>query len=77
MENNIKLGIYKHYKGKLYEVIGVGHHSETLEKLVFYKALYNSPDFGENALWCRPYEMFVGEIEIDGVLKPRFEYVGE
>lgn len=77
MENNIKLWIYKHYKWKLYEVIWVWHHSETLEKLVFYKALYNSPDFWENALWCRPYEMFVWEIEIDWVLKPRFEYVWE
>ena len=44
----IQTGKYQHYKGKLYEVVGVAHHSETLEPLVVYKALYHSPDFGEN-----------------------------
>ncbi|MDF2437275.1 MAG: hypothetical protein K0Q95_1651 [Bacteroidota bacterium] len=66
-------GKYKHYKGKLYEVIGTARHSETLEDLVVYKALYQ-PE-GEN-LWVRPAKMFSEEIEIDGIKKPRFELLG-
>ncbi|MFA5099138.1 MAG: DUF1653 domain-containing protein [Candidatus Paceibacterota bacterium] len=66
----IKLGKYKHYKGKEYEVIGVAKHSETLEDLVVYRALYD-----DMHLWVRPYEMFLEEIEIDGVKRPRFEYL--
>lgn len=71
----MKIWIYKHYKWNLYEVIGVWHHTETLEELVFYRALYNSPEFWENALWCRPKEMFLWNLEVDWVIKQRFEYV--
>ena len=56
---NIKLGKYQHYKGKLYEVIGTAKHSETLEDFVVYKALYNSEEFGKNALFIRPKKMFL------------------
>lgn len=73
----IKLGKYRHYKGKLYEIVGVANHSETLEKLVVYRALYNSPEFGENALWARPEKMFLEKVTIDGKEIPRFEYIGE
>ena len=52
---NLKLGKYKHYKGNLYEVLGIARHSETLEALVVYKALYQTE--GEN-LWVRPIKMF-------------------
>lgn len=71
----MKLGIYEHYKKKRYEVIGVARHSETLEEMVVYRALYDSEEFGDRALWVRPKEMFLEEIEIDGVRRPRFEYV--
>ncbi len=56
--DEIKLGKYKHYKGKQYEVIGLARHSETLEQLVIYKALYSSEEFGNNALWVRPKKCF-------------------
>ncbi|MEA2112663.1 MAG: DUF1653 domain-containing protein [Patescibacteria group bacterium] len=73
----IKLGKYRHFKGKEYEVLGVGNHSETLEKLVIYRALYDSEDFGLNAIWARPYEDFIGIKSIDGKKVKRFEYIGE
>ncbi|HUX35866.1 MAG TPA: DUF1653 domain-containing protein [Candidatus Paceibacterota bacterium] len=65
-----KLGRYKHYKGNEYEVIGVAKHSETLEEMVVYRALYGSHD-----LWVRTLKMFVEEIEVDGKKMPRFEYI--
>jgi len=68
----LKLGKYKHYKGNLYEVIGIAHHSETLEDMVVYRALYNDFD-----LWVRPLSMFLENVEINGVTMPRFEYLGE
>ncbi|MDD4607219.1 MAG: DUF1653 domain-containing protein [Patescibacteria group bacterium] len=71
----LKLGKYKHYKGKQYEVIGLAKHSETLESLVIYKALYDSEKFGKNALWARPQSMFFDTIEINGQKIPRFEYI--
>ncbi|MFW0837725.1 MAG: DUF1653 domain-containing protein [Candidatus Komeilibacteria bacterium] len=75
--SNIKIGKYRHYKGKDYEVIGVAHHSETLEELVVYRALYDSEEFGPHALWVRPKAMFMENISIAGVLKPRFKYLNE
>ena len=65
-------GIYRHYKGDLYEVIGIGKHSETLENLVLYKALYNSEEFGDSMLWVRPLDMFVQEVVVEGKSVPRF-----
>ena len=58
-------------------MIGVCHHSETLEKLVVYQALYNQPEFGNNALWVRPYEMFGETVFVDGKEVKRFEWIGE
>lgn len=69
----MELGKYRHYKGKDYEVIGVAKHSETLEEFVVYKALYQTE--GEN-LWVRPKKMFLEKIEVQGIKKPRFEYLG-
>jgi hypothetical protein len=68
----MKLGIYKHYKGNEYRVIGVAKHSETLEDLVIYEALYNNKT---SKLWARPASMFSGEIEIGGKKVPRFQFI--
>lgn len=74
----MKLGIYQHYRNKKnYEVLWVANHSETLEKLVVYKTLYDSEDFGKNSIWVRPYDMFVEDVEREGVTVPRFSYVGQ
>jgi hypothetical protein len=67
--NSLRPGIYKHYKGNLYQVMEVATHSETLEKVVVYRPLY-----GERALWVRPLAMFVEEVEINGVMVPRFAW---
>lgn len=66
----MKIGTYKHYKGKLYKVIGIAKHSETMEELVVYQQLY-----GEMGLWVRPLAMFNETIEIDGQLVKRFQYL--
>ena len=71
----MKLGKYRHYKGKEYEVLGVAAHSETLEELVVYKALYNIEGKGKDTLWVRPKGMFEEEVEVDGVVKKRFEHI--
>ena len=68
----IKVGKYKHYKGKEYEVIGVARHSETLEELVVYRALY-----GDRGLWVRPLKMFIEEVGINGKKVPRFNYINK
>jgi len=72
----LKLGKYQHYKGKLYEVIGTARHSETLEELVVYRALYDSQEFGKNAIWVRPLKMFLENVIIDGKEVPRFKFIG-
>jgi hypothetical protein len=74
MEDAIRLGKYRHYKNKEYEVIGIARHSETLEELVVYRALYENE---VSKLWVRPLAMFLEEIEVDGKKMPRFEYIGE
>lgn len=68
----MRTGKYRHYKGMFYEVIGTVRHSETLEELVLYKALYDSPEFGKDQLWVRPLKMFLEEVEAGGKLIPRF-----
>lgn len=74
--SDVKGGRYKHFKGGLYEVIGVGRHSESLEELVVYKALYDVPKFGKGSLWVRPKEMFLEKVDLDGKKVSRFEFVG-
>jgi len=63
---------YRHYKGKIYNIIGIGHHTETLEKMVIYQALYDSTEFGDQALWVRPLSMFQETVIIDGDTVQRF-----
>lgn len=66
----IPLGTYRHYKGNLYEVIGFAQHSETLEAMVIYKALY-----GARGTWVRPLSMWENLIEVNGKAVKRFELV--
>ena len=63
----IRPGRYRHFKGKEYEVIGTARHSETLEELVVYRALY-----GDGGLWVRPTAMWTEEVEREGYRGPRF-----
>lgn len=68
----IRPGRYRHYKGPLYEVLGVARHSETEEWHVVYRTLYG--DFG---WWLRPAAMFLETVVVAGRRVPRFEYVGD
>jgi hypothetical protein len=61
------LGLYRHYKGNLYEVVDTVRHSETLEPMTLYRALY-----GEKGLWVRPAAMFAEDVVVDGVQQRRF-----
>ena len=69
---SLPVGRYRHYKQLDYEVIGVVRHSETLEPLVLYRALY-----GEQGLWVRPFAMFTEEVVVDGVSVPRFRKLSD
>ena len=77
MKNNLKIkkGIYEHYKGNPYDVIGEVWDSETKEKLVLYRALYNDKKFGKTALWVRPKKMFSEKVLVKGKKIPRFKYL--
>lgn len=63
-------GIYRHYKGNLYELVDIANHSETLEKMVVYRALY-----GDKELWVRPATMWDETVTVDGKEVKRFELV--
>lgn len=69
---DLKPGIYRHFKGNLYELIAVARHSESLEPMVVYRALY-----GEGGYWVRPAAMWNEPVNRDGYSGPRFQYVGE
>ena len=68
----IKLGKYRHFKGNEYEVIGVAKHSESMEEMVIYRALY-----GEKELWVRNAQMFFENVTRDGKTFPRFTYIDD
>ena len=71
----VKLGKYKHYKGKFYQVIGAALHSETLEEFVVYKPLYTPEIKFKDRLWIRPKSMFLEKVNLEGKLMQRFEFV--
>ena len=64
-------GKYRHFKGKEYELIGMAQHSETMEPMVVYRALY-----GKGGLWVRPAAMWNETVDRDSYLGPRFQYIG-
>lgn len=68
----MKKGIYEHYKGNKYELLYIAKHSETLENMVVYKALY-----GEGEIWVRPLSMWNEQVEIEGKSVPRFKLIEE
>jgi len=67
----LKKGIYKHFKGNKYELLDIAKHSETLEEMVVYKALY-----GDGGIWVRPACMWDEEVEFEGKTVKRFTYLG-
>ncbi|WP_259756164.1 DUF1653 domain-containing protein [Pseudomonas sp. GCEP-101] len=67
---HLQPGLYRHYKGQQYRVLGVARHSETEEELVIYQALY-----GEFGVWVRPLSMFTEAVEVNGEKVPRFALV--
>ena len=68
----VPAGLYRHYKGGMYEVIDLARHSESLEVMVVYRALY-----GSRGLWVRPAQMFNEHITIEGEVRPRFERLSD
>lgn len=69
---DLKPGKYRHFKGKEYELIGIASHSETLEPMVVYRALY-----GDGGLWVRPAEMWTETVDREDYHGPRFQYMEE
>lgn len=68
----IQPGKYRHFKGNEYRVLSMARHSETLEEMVVYQALY-----GEHGIWVRPAHMWTETVDRDGYHGPRFTYIGE
>lgn len=68
----LKHGKYRHFKGMEYELLGTASHSETLELMVVYRALY-----GEGGLWVRPLSMWNEHVDREDYHGPRFLYIGE
>ena len=71
-EMELRPGRYRHFKGNEYRLLYVARHSETLENMVVYQALY-----GERGIWVRPADMWNEIVERDGYQGPRFVYIGE
>lgn len=72
IKNPVKIGRYRHFKGNEYRVLYNANHSETLEPIVVYQALY-----GEQGIWVRPLNMWNERVVRDGYDGPRFAYIGE
>lgn len=69
--SEVKLGKYRHFKGNEYEVIGIARHSESLEEMVVYRALYE-----DGGMWVRPASMWNETVERDGKVFKRFTFIG-
>ncbi len=69
--SDVPPGRYRHYKGNEYSVIGVARHSETEEELVVYRK-----EYGDHSLWVRPKAMFLETVEVNGEMRPRFQFLG-
>lgn len=72
METQVKIGKYRHFKGNEYEVLAIAKHSETLEELVVYRALYGNHD-----IWVRPLAMWNEKVQYNGETVSRFTYIEE
>lgn len=72
MQSDIKPGRYRHFKGNEYEVLYIARHSETMEEMVVYRALY-----GDHGIWVRPAKMWNEQVEHEGKLAKRFQLLGE
>jgi len=72
MDDEIKIGRYRHFKGNEYQVLYIAKHSETLEKMIVYQALY-----GEKGIWVRPTSMWNETVEWNGSIVRRFTYIGD
>lgn len=72
MDNDIKKGRYRHFKGNEYTVLYIAKHAETQEPMVVYQALY-----GDREIWVRPASMWYETVERNGLVAKRFEYIGE
>ena len=70
--DNLKPGIYRHFKGNLYRLLHIARHSESLEPMVVYQALY-----GKGGIWVRPASMWNDTVERDGISCKRFTYIEE
>ena len=70
--SELKPGVYRHFKGNLYELLHVATHSETLEQMVVYRALY-----GDGGIWVRPASMWDEHVDKDGYSGPRFAWAGD
>ena len=70
--NEIRPGLYRHFKGNEYRVLYTATHSETLEPMVVYQALY-----GQRGIWVRPAAMWNATVTLEGKTLPRFTYIGE
>jgi len=72
IDKSLKRGIYRHYKGNLYEVLSTARHSETEEWMVIYRKLYD-----DGSIWVRPYDMFIENVNVNGSIEKRFAYMGK
>lgn len=77
VRSKIKIGVYKHYKGGFYKIIGVARNENTEEEMIVYRSISRGLENGEGPLWVRPLSQAFEEMEYRGKMLPRFQYVSE